>query len=135
MIELILKVDILVVNEIETAFLTGQNVDSEEEVILAARKLQHFGVETLIISLGKRGALVLTQNESFRIPSFTVDAVDTTAAGDVFCDSLAVAIVEGRKLKEAIRFANSASALSVTKMGAQTSAPKRAESDQFLKKQ
>ena len=67
------------------------------------------------------------------VPGFKVKPVDTTAAGDVFNGALAVAMAEGRPLAEAVRFANAAAAISVTRLGAQPSAPKRAEIEQMLK--
>jgi ribokinase len=76
---------------------------------------------------------VVTKNEKVSVPSYKVEAVDTTAAGDTFCGSFAVALVEGKSLKEALQFASAAAAISVTRMGAQPSAPTRAEIDGFLK--
>ena len=78
--------------------------------------------------------LPLTNKEKVSVPAFKVEAVDTTAAGDTFCGSLAVALVEGKSLKESLQFASAAAAISVTRMGAQPSAPPRAEIDEFLKK-
>jgi ribokinase len=127
------KVAILVVNEVEAAFLSDQKVDSKEEVKVAAQKLKDKGVGTVIITLGKQGAYYLTDGGKNFVPAFEVEAVDTTAAGDVFCGSLAAAMVEGKSLEEAIRFASAASALAVTKMGAQPSAPSRREIMDFLK--
>jgi ribokinase len=68
------------------------------------------------------------------VPAFPVKPVDTTAAGDIFNGALAVALLEGRPLLEAVRFANAAAALSVTKLGAQSSAPTRAQIERFLKR-
>lgn len=127
------KTSILVVNEVEAAFLSSQDVEKDEDIESAARKLRKMGIQTVIISLGKRGAYVLNEETSIKVPAFPVKAKDTTAAGDVFCGSLAAAMVEGRSLRLAVRFANSASALSVTRMGAQPSAPFRKEIDAFLK--
>ena len=73
-----------------------------------------------------------TADHTEMIPAFKVDPVDTTAAGDVFNGSLAVAIAEGKPLNDAILFANAAAALSVTKLGAQPSAPTRKDIDDFL---
>jgi ribokinase len=69
------------------------------------------------------------------VPGFKVKPVDTTAAGDIFNGALVVALGEGRALGDAVRFANAAAAISVTRMGAQPSAPTRKEIDQFLRRQ
>lgn len=66
------------------------------------------------------------------MPAFSVKAIDTTAAGDVFNGAIAVGLSEGKNIKDAVVFANAAAALSVTKMGAQTSAPRREEIDKFI---
>lgn len=126
------KTSILVVNETEAAFLSGQEVDTDEQVEQAAAKLRGMGAKLVIITLGRRGAFALSKDEKVFIPAFKVKAIDTTSAGDVFCGSLAVAISEGKALTDAIRFANAASALCVTRMGAQPSAPYRKEIDEFL---
>ena len=76
--------------------------------------------------------MLKTKNISEDVPGFKVNAVDATAAGDVFNGALSVAIAEGKAWEEAIRFANAAAALSVTKLGAQPSAPKRAEIEGLL---
>ena len=98
----------------------------------AAAALLQRGVEVVIITLGKQGAFVKTKNLSEAISGFEVEAVDATAAGDVFNGSLSVALAEGKPLQKAVRFANAAAALSVTKLGAQPSAPGRKEIQAFL---
>ncbi|MBN1821425.1 MAG: ribokinase, partial [Prolixibacteraceae bacterium] len=90
------------------------------------------GVRKVIITLGSKGAFVKTKDEKVEVPAFKVDAVDTTAAGDTFCGALAVALVEGKSLKESLQFASAAAAISVTRMGAQPSAPTRVEIDKFI---
>ena len=125
-------VDILVVNEVEAAYLAGCSVETDEDTTQAAARLHEMGAQTVIISLGKRGAYVCSGDLQGLIPGFKVEAVDTTAAGDVFCGSLAVALTEGKDWEEAVRFAHGASALSVQKMGAQPSAPHRNDIDTFL---
>lgn len=127
------KISILVLNEIEAGFLAQMPVGSESDAEKAARILLKKGVEKVIITLGRKGAFIMTKNEKIKAPGFQVKAVDTTAAGDTFCGALAVALVEGRPLKDALVFANAAAAISVTRMGAQPSAPKREEIDEFLK--
>lgn len=127
------KVDILVVNETEAGFLAQMPVKSEEEAEKAAKKLTGLGVEKVIITLGSQGAFVMTKDEKVQVPAYKVDAVDTTAAGDTFCGGLAVALVEGKYLRESLQFASAAAAISVTRMGAQPSAPTRKEIEGFLK--
>jgi ribokinase len=126
------KTDILVVNETEAAFLSAQQVETDEEVEQSATKLLKMGATLVIITLGKRGAFALSANEKVWVPSFKVNAVDTTSAGDVFCGSFAVAKIEGKSLTESLRFASAASAICVTRMGAQPSVPTRNEIDEFL---
>lgn len=127
------KVNILVLNEVEAGFLAEIPVENETDAEKAAQRLVSRGVEKVIITLGSQGAFVLTQNEKVSVPAFKVNAVDTTAAGDTFCGALAVAITEGKNLKESLQFASAAAAISVTRMGAQPSAPNRREVEEFLK--
>jgi ribokinase len=128
------KINILVLNEVEAGFLAEMTVETEADAEKAAQKLVDRGVEKVIITLGSKGAFVVTKTEKVSVPSFKVEAVDTTAAGDTFCGAFAVALVEGNSLKEALQFASAASAISVTRIGAQPSAPTRKEIDEFLNK-
>lgn len=130
---LIQQVNILVLNEVEAGFLSGIPVENESDAGLAAQKLVEKGVEKVIITLGSKGAFVLTKTEKVSVPAFKVTAVDTTAAGDTFCGAFAVALVEGKSLKDALQFASAAAAISVTRIGAQPSAPTREEIDAFLR--
>ena len=122
-----------VVNEVEASMVTGLKVESDEEIRTAAGKLLALGPEIAIITLGARGSFIASPDYRQFVPAFSVKAIDTTAAGDVYCGSLAVALVEGKPLPEAVRFAGAASAISVTRLGAQPSAPWRDEIDEFLK--
>ena len=126
------KISILVVNEVEAEFLTGNKVGTSDEIELAAASLLKKGIETVIITLGKEGSFIATGEHRERIPAFKVEAQDTTAAGDVYCGSLCVALVEGKSLSEAVMFANAAAAISVTRLGAQPSAPTRGEIESLL---
>ncbi|MFW5832101.1 MAG: ribokinase [Prolixibacteraceae bacterium] len=126
------KVNILVLNEVEAGFLAQMPVENETDAEKAAVKLIKQGVEKVIITLGSKGAFVVTKDQKVRVPAFNVNAVDTTAAGDTFCGAYAVANVEGKSPEEALRFASAAAAISVTRMGAQPSAPTRKEIDEFL---
>jgi ribokinase len=126
------KISILVVNETEAEFLTGTKVATSNEIEAAATSLLKKGIETVIITLGEEGSYIATTNYREKISAFRVQAVDTTAAGDIYCGSLCVAITEGKSLPDAVRFAGAASAISVTRMGAQPSAPTRQEIERFL---
>jgi ribokinase len=132
--DLLRCVSILTPNESEAELLTGVVIRSQESAAKAADQLLARGIETVILTLGSRGAWVATRREQRMIPGFKVKTVDTTAAGDVFNGALAVALGEGQSLFEAVRFANAAAALSVTKLGAQPSAPHRKEIERFLKR-
>ena len=130
--KLLKKVSIITPNETEAELLTGIKVDSEAAASKAADKLLTRGVKTVIITLGSRGAFVAGEGVRKLVPGFKVKAVDTTAAGDVFNGALAVALGEGRPVIEAVRFANAAAAISVTRPGAQPSAPARKEIELLL---
>jgi ribokinase len=126
-------VSIITPNETEAELLTGVKVIDKLTASQAAEKLMNRGVETVVITLGSKGAFLATANERQLVPGFKVKAVDATAAGDVFNGSLAVALTEGKCLPEAIKFANAAAAISVTRLGAQPSAPRRKEIERLLK--
>jgi len=123
---------LLAVNETEAEFLTGRKVASDRDVQEAAGALLARGPGTVVLTLGARGAYVAAEGVRALVPGFSVEAVDTTAAGDVHCGALAVALVEGRPVLEAVRFANAAAALSVTRLGAQPSAPRRKDIETLL---
>ena len=130
--ELLQCVTILTPNETEAEMLTGVEVKDEADAVKAAEALLAKGVELVIITLGTKGALLATKEESKLIPGFKVEAADTTAAGDVFNGALAVAISEEKEIMDAIKFAHAAAAISVTRMGAQPSAPQREEIEKML---
>lgn len=131
---LLRKVDIITPNEHEAESLTGIKVDGEEAAGRAADRLHARGVGTVIITLGARGAFVSGGAGGSLVPAFKTKAVDTTAAGDVFSGALAVALAEGRPLHDSVRFAQAAASISVTRIGAQPSAPRRAEIERLLKR-
>lgn len=115
-------------NETEAEILTGIPVVDVNSARLAAQKLRAMGTTNVIITLGAQGAYVLTPHLDELIPvERTIVAKDTTAAGDTFNGAIAVAIANGRSIKEAIVFANGAASLAVTKFGAQSSIPYLAE--------
>lgn len=129
------KTNILIVNEIEAEFLSDVKITDESTAELAAKKIMALGSKLVIITLGDKGAMAFKENKKYIVPAFKVNAIDTTAAGDVFCGSFAVALIEKKSMKDALKFANAAAAICVTKMGAQESAPTRKEIDAFLVKQ
>jgi ribokinase len=122
---LLANISLLTPNETETEMLTGIPVRNEASVRRAASALRDKGVGAVIITLGARGAYASSSEFTGLVPGCRVKAKDTTAAGDVFNGALAVALSEGKGLKEALRFANAAAAVSVTCPGAQPSCPKR----------
>jgi len=129
---LLRAVSILTPNETEAELLTGLSVRSEAEAARAAEQLAARGPRTVLITLGARGVYVHDPEWQGTVSGFPVEAVDTTAAGDVFNGALATALSEGKNLRDAVRFACAAAAISVTRLGAQPSAPNRAEIDDFL---
>ena len=125
-------VDVLIPNEIETEILSGMKTTTNDQAIEAARALTSKGISTVILTLGHRGALLLTDEIEKRVPGFAIEAVDTTAAGDAFCGALATSLAQGSTIEDAVWIANAAGALAVTKLGAEPSLPKKADLDQFL---
>ncbi len=124
--ETIQLADYLTPNEIELETLSSGDVD---DVASAARALLTRDDQTAVVTLGAEGARIVTPEDSLTVPTYAVDAVDTTGAGDTFNAALAVGLSEGAALEDAVRFANAAAALCVTKPGAADSAPYRADVD------
>lgn len=125
--ELLKCITLLTPNESEAELLTGIEIKKEADAVKAAAMIIDKGVEIVIVTMGSKGALLATKDESRIIVGHKVDAKDTTSAGDAFNGALAVAIAEKKSLDEAIEFANAAAAISVTRLGAQPSAPYREE--------
>ncbi len=128
-------IEYLVVNETEAEFLLGYPVNDDESIHTAAADLLAFGAKTVIITLGEKGVFLAMEDRTSSIPAFSVEAVDSTGAGDTFCGTFAVALVEGMPLHDALRFANAAAALCVTKLGAQPSIPMRDQIEGFIHNQ
>jgi ribokinase len=132
--EILQSVDIATPNENEACVLAGappSRVTPADAVALGNR-IRELGVRSVIVKLGDRGCVYCGADRSFASPPFPVRAADSTAAGDTFNAALAVALAEGAGLEDALRFANAAAAISVTRPGAQTSAPVRAEVESLL---
>lgn len=130
---LLRSIAVLTPNEREAEFLTGVAVGDESGAREAAVRLRARGVVSVIITLGERGAWASSPDFEGLVPAFEANPVDTTAAGDVFNGALAVAIAEREPMREALRFASAAAALSVARPGAQPSAPGRREIEAFLR--
>ena len=124
--ETIALADYITPNEIELETLCGAPI---EDVESAARGLLTRDDQTAVVTLGAAGARIVSRRQSLLAPTFVVDAVDTTGAGDTFNAALAVGLSEGMALEAAVRFANAAAALCVTQPGAADSAPYRADVD------
>lgn len=116
-------IDYLIPNESEAAVLSGLAVDSVATADAAANVLLSAGAGKVIVTLGAQGALFASGSQSAHFPTPPVQAVDTTAAGDTFVGGFAAALAAGRSEAEAIRFGQSAAAISVTRAGAQPSIP------------
>ncbi|MFN7924573.1 MAG: ribokinase [Bryobacteraceae bacterium] len=131
---LLARVSILTPNEGEALTLLGRSASrvSLDEAPELAAALLSLGPRAVILKLGDHGCFYRDSAKSRHAPAFRVDAVDTTAAGDTFNAALAVALSEECAIEDALRFANAAAAISVTRPGAQTSAPSRSEVDALL---
>ena len=132
--EYIKDVEYLVINQTETASLLDRPIDTFEQVQAAAEELAAMVKGGVIISLGISGSYVVRDGIRELVPAFKVKAVDSTAAGDTYCGALAAALVEGKPLIEAVKFASAAAAIAVTRLGAQISVPRREEIEEMLHK-
>lgn len=129
---LIAATSTLTPNEAEAEQLAGVPVSDDAGLERAAAALHGRGARDVLVTLGARGVFVSSAGVRELVPAFPVPAVDTTAAGDVFNGALAAALVGGQTLRDAVRFASAAAAISVTRPGAQDSAPTRDEIAAFL---
>ncbi|MBK0096696.1 ribokinase [Erwinia sp. S63] len=133
--ELLALIDIITPNETEAEILTGIAVKSDEDAARAAQALHDKGISIVLITLGRRGVWLSEQGKGVRIPGFSVQAIDTIAAGDTFNGAFITARLEGVAMHDAVRFAHAAAAIAVTRPGAQPSVPWRTEIDTFLQQQ
>lgn len=123
-LELLEAIDLLTPNETELALLSGMVTETLEEVKLAAMALIEKGVKALVVTLGSEGAYYIDHTgRTYKQKAYSVKAVDTTAAGDSFTAALAVKLTEGADIEEAMDFASKVGALTVQKIGAQSSLP------------
>ncbi len=130
--EILKNVDILVVNETEAETISGEKIEAVgKEAVIA--KLITMGASTVLLTLGKGGCLLKNEHSEIRKKAFAVNTLDTTAAGDTFCGALAARLSKGENWDDVLTFASAASALCVTRMGAQPSVPTEKEVLVFLK--
>lgn len=130
--ELLALVDIITPNETEAELLTGIAVNDLDGAGQAAQAFHRMGIASVLITLGSRGVWLSESGNGQHLPGFVVKAVDTTAAGDTFNGALMTVMLEGKSVLDAIPFAQAAAAISVTRLGAQTSIPSNAEVVKFL---
>lgn len=131
---LISYADILVPNVIELESISGVRIEGDDNVLNAAQVLLDKGVRDLIVTLGERGCIHFNKSGSKIYNGRKVTAIDTTAAGDSFVGTLVAMMSEGKIIEEAILYAINASALTVTKEGAQASLPTRLDVENFAEK-
>jgi len=135
--ETLRAVDYLVCNRNELGALAGRPVAAgagAEDVEELSRGALGLGVRTLIVTLGARGSLLVSREQTLRVEAFPVHAVDTVGAGDCFCGVLAASLAGGRGIRDAMRRASAAAAISTTRRGAQTSMPSASEIEAFLRR-
>ena len=130
--DLLGDVDVLNPNRHEASALTGIAVEDVRSAEEAGRRLLRHGVGTVVMTLGKEGALLITADGTRLIPAFAVDVADTTGAGDAFTAGLAVALAERKSVDDAARLANACGAIATTRLGAQPSMPFRSEVERLL---
>lgn len=128
-------VDILTPNEVEASVLSGVTVETPGDAERAARILMERGTGSVVVTMGSRGVYAADGTEARFIPAVEVEAVDATGAGDAFSGALAAAVAEGKGFFEAVRFANTAAALSVTRIGTAPAMPSRDEIDRAIARQ
>jgi len=131
--EILSAVEVLILNENEAAGLAGVPVDKVEAAKQASQILYEVGKQTIIITLGSAGAVLMSRRGQIHQPAFNVKPVDTTAAGDTFVGGYVASVLEGKSEEESLVYAAAASAISVTRLGAQASIPDKDEVEKFIK--
>jgi ribokinase len=140
--ELLTLIDVLVPNESELSLLTNMPVTDVKSAELAAQEILKRGVKTVIVTMGSKGALLVTGTQVTQVDTYTVDVVDTTAAGDAFIGGFAAKLLESdsklsdvqqqaAELQNAVRYGCACGALATTKLGAQPSLPTKEEVERF----
>jgi ribokinase len=130
--ELLKAADFILPNETELGLLTGRTIGDLASVEAASHTLVARGAQNIVVTLGANGALIVNKNGAKHIPSYQVKVVDTTAAGDAFVGGLAVGLLNGKSLEDAVQYACACGALAVTKFGAQPSLPTTEDVEKLL---
>ena len=130
--ELISLADYLIPNETELSLLTGLPVNDMNSTEWASRALLEIGAKNVIVTLGSKGALIVTNSQMTHVETYTVNVVDTTAAGDAFIGGFAAALLRDKSLEEAVRYGCACGALATTKFGAQPSLPTKEEVESLM---
>jgi ribokinase len=130
--ELISLADFIIPNETELSLLTGMEVKDIPSAERAAKALLTRGAKHVIVTLGSKGALQVSESQTTQMGAYKVDVVDTTAAGDAFIGGFASALLRGLELEQAVEYANACGALATTKFGAQPSLPTREETEKII---
>jgi ribokinase len=125
---------ILKPNEHEASLLSSIKINSPEDAFRAGEWFLNKGVETAIITMGENGTVICGKNIRQYIETPKVDAIDTTGAGDIFSGSLMAALAEGKELVEAVKYANIAASISVTKKGVYEATPTKEDVETYIKK-
>ena len=130
--DMLLEIDIITPNKLEAEMMTGIKVTDEESLLSIVNKFGEFGIKNVLITLGSKGVFAGLPGAMELIPAYKMHSVDTTGAGDVFSGSLAAFLAEGMSIEKAARLAIASASISVTRAGAQNSAPQRSEIEQFI---
>jgi ribokinase len=132
--ELLEMVDVLTPNETEAALLTGNYASHPRDLAFLVKR--KFNIKNVIVTMGKEGAAISSEQSpgAIQVPSYPVEAVDATGAGDAFNGGLVVALAQGKNLGDAVGYANAVGALATISEGAQSSLPTAPEVDAFLEK-
>ena len=132
--DLFAAVEYLTPNESELRILLGLPADDPRSSRDLAGELRRRGVRNVVVTLGRAGALILTDDIDLMVPSVPVDVVDTTGAGDAFNSGFAVALAEGRDIVDAVRFGVVCGGIACTRLGVIPSLPDRAAADALFDK-
>ncbi len=130
--ELISLIDFIIPNETELSLLTGLEVKDVPSAEQAAKVLLQRGAKNVIVTLGEKGALLVSSKQVTQVNTYKVNVIDTTAAGDAFIGGFASALLRGVEIEEAVKYANACGALAATKFGAQPSLPTKEETEKII---